>query len=104
MAEMLIDGMTAKWEPEKYHDQYREALTKVIEEKVAAGGKSAPMPKAGKAQPTKVIDLVSVLQASLNQAQAAKRKPHETAGKSHAPAKTEAVGNGRAASKKRKAA
>ena len=73
MATTLINGMTDKWDPEKYHDQYREALLKVIEEKVEAGGKELPAPKAAHAKPTKVIDLVSVLQASLNQAQAAKK-------------------------------
>lgn len=73
MAETLIDGMTEKWDPRKYHDQYREALVKVIEEKVAAGGKELPKSKEAHAKPTKVIDLVSVLQASLNQAQAGKK-------------------------------
>jgi len=100
MAETLIDGMTAKWEPEKYHDQYREALVQVIEEKVAAGGKSLPAAKPAAAKPTKVIDLVSVLQESLKQAQAAKRKPHEPAGKTRA--RTHA--HSEAAAKKRKAA
>jgi DNA end-binding protein Ku len=79
MAKTLIDGMTDKWDPEKYHDQYREALLKVIEEKVAAGGKSLPAQKTANAKPTKVIDLVSVLQESLNQAQAAKKHSAKTA-------------------------
>ena len=82
MAETLIEGMTGKWEPGKYHDQYREALVKVVEEKVAAGGKALPA-KAASAKPTKVIDLVAVLQESLNQAQAAKRKPHAAAHPAH---------------------
>src|ERR1043165_5721279 len=34
MAEALIDSMTSKWDPEKYQDDYREALMEVIEEKV----------------------------------------------------------------------
>ena len=33
MAKSLIDGMSSKWNPEKYRDDYREALMKVIEEK-----------------------------------------------------------------------
>jgi len=73
MAETLIDGMSAKWNPNKYHDEYRKALVKVIKEKVAAGGKELPTAKEGAAKATKVIDLVAVLQASLNQAQAAKK-------------------------------
>ncbi len=39
MAKSLIDSMTSKWKPEKYKDDYREALMEVIEEKVEAGGK-----------------------------------------------------------------
>ena len=67
MAESLIEGMTDKWEPEKYKDEYREALMKVIKEKIKAGGKEIPVfkPKAGR--PTNVVDLVSILQQSLNQ-------------------------------------
>jgi DNA end-binding protein Ku len=68
MAGSLIDGMTDKWDPTKYHDEYKEALLKLIEEKVAAGGKELPAEKGARPKPTKVIDLVSVLQQSLNQA------------------------------------
>src|SRR5205814_4437808 len=38
MAKSLIDSMSSKWNPEKYKDDYREALMEVIEEKVEAGG------------------------------------------------------------------
>ena len=31
--------MSSKWNPEKYKDDYREALMEVIEEKVESGGK-----------------------------------------------------------------
>jgi DNA end-binding protein Ku len=73
MAKALIDNMSAKWDPEKYHDDYREALMEVIEEKVESGGKELEeKPKAKKA-PTKVIDLVAVLQRSLEQSGAAKK-------------------------------
>src|SRR5947209_4250895 len=39
MAKALVDSMSSKWDPEKYHDDYREALLDVIEEKVEAGRK-----------------------------------------------------------------
>ena len=79
MAKALIGSMSAKWNPEKYRDDYREALMEVIEEKVEAGGKEIEeKPKAKKA-PTKVIDLVEVLQKSLEQAGAAKKKPKRAA-------------------------
>jgi DNA end-binding protein Ku len=65
MAKALVDSMSSKWDPQKYRDDYREALMEVIEEKVEAGGKGIeekPKPRPS----TKVIDLVSVLQESLN--------------------------------------
>src|SRR4051812_16708878 len=67
MATALIDSMSAKWNPEKYKDDYREALMEVIEEKVEAGGKEIEEKPKKAPKPTKVIDLVSVLQKSLEQ-------------------------------------
>lgn len=68
MAKALIDSMSAKWNPEKYHDDYREALMEVIEEKVEHGGKEIEEKPKKAPKSTKVIDLVSVLQKSLAQA------------------------------------
>ena len=73
MAESLIDSMSGDWQPENYKDEYREALMHVIEEKIKSGGK-APARKPAHAKSTKVVDLVSVLQESLKQAQAGKKK------------------------------
>src|SRR5438093_8129373 len=73
MAKSLIDSMSSKWEPEKYRDDYREALMEVIEEKVEAGGKEIEEKPRKAPKPTKVIDLVSVLQKSLEQTGAKKK-------------------------------
>jgi DNA end-binding protein Ku len=65
MAEALVESMSAKWNPKKYKDDYRDALMEVIEEKVEAGGEEIEeKPKPKKPSP-KVIDLVEVLQQSL---------------------------------------
>src|SRR5437879_2522110 len=74
MATALIDGMSAKWNPEKYKDDYREALMEVIEEKVEAGGKEIEEKPKKVPKPTKVIDLVKVLQQSLEQTGKAKSR------------------------------
>ena len=73
MAKSLIDSMSSKWNPEKYKDDYREALIEVIEKKVEAGGKEIEEKPRKAPKPTKVIDLVSVLQKSLEET-GAKRK------------------------------
>jgi DNA end-binding protein Ku len=39
MAEQLVKGMSGEWEPEKFHDEYRDALRKFIEAKAATGTK-----------------------------------------------------------------
>ncbi len=73
MAKSLIDSMSSKWNPEKYKDDYREAFMEVIEEKVEAGGKEIEEKPKKAPKPTKVIDLVSVLQKSLDQTGAKKK-------------------------------
>ncbi len=69
MAKQLIQSMTSKWNPELYTDEYHEALEKMIEEKIEHGGERLPVP-AKKKMPTNVVDLVSVLQQSIQQTQA----------------------------------
>ena len=68
MAKQLVESMSGKWESEKYKDDYKEALMKVIEKKVAAGGKDVAKPRKTKGvKATNVIDLVAVLQQSLHE-------------------------------------
>ncbi len=62
MAQQLIDSLSADFEPEKYHDEYREKVLELIERK-AAGEEIAVQPEAPK--PKKVPDLMAALEASL---------------------------------------
>lgn len=77
MAVDLIKDMTDKWQPEKYHDDYREALTNWIEAQVAKvekqGGKKSPTRKHDD-----VIDFVALLKKSMGKTKkkpSAKNKP-----------------------------
>jgi DNA end-binding protein Ku len=75
MANTLVKAMAREWQPDKYQDEYREALLKLIEQKAKSGAKSLPSPKAGqKAGPDKIIDLAALLKQSLNQSGKAGRK------------------------------
>ena len=87
MAKALIDSMSSKWNPEKYRDDYREALMEVIEEKVEAGGKEIEEKPKKAPKPTKVIDLVSVLQKSLEQTGAKRKASAKSHAKQKQPAK-----------------
>ena len=83
MAKALIDSMSAKWNPEKYRDDYREALMEVIEEKVEAGGKEIKERPKNAPKPTKVIDLVKVLQQSLEETKSVRKKTKGRARHAH---------------------
>ena len=72
MAQSLIESMSVAWEPEKYRDEYRTAVMEMIEQKAQhkeVAGKPAPAVRA-----TNVVDLVKVLQESLNRNQSLKPK------------------------------
>jgi len=66
MATALIDAMTSDWDPTKYEDQYQTALMKLIEEKAQKRTPTAK-PVVARVQPN-VIDMVAVLQQSLQRA------------------------------------
>lgn len=57
----LIDRLTAPFDPQQYHDEYREALLALIEAKVR--GRQITVPPARPATP--VVDLMEALRASL---------------------------------------
>jgi DNA end-binding protein Ku len=68
MAKALVEGMSEEWHPEEYHDTYREDVLALIEKKVASNEThsiTAPSPERERAASSNVIDLVSLLQASL---------------------------------------
>ncbi len=61
MAKSIISAMTEKFEPEKYHDEYRERLVKAIEQKI--NGKQIVRPRE-KSQ-AKITNLFDALKQSL---------------------------------------
>jgi DNA end-binding protein Ku len=81
MARQLIETLSSDFEPEKFHDAYREAVLDMIERKAEGEEVVAPISEA---QPEKVVDLMAALEASV---QAAKetRKRHPSAKESGEP-------------------
>jgi DNA end-binding protein Ku len=63
MADALIQGLTAPFQPEKYTDDYRAALLELIRVKAAGGEIHAAQPTA--AISPQVVDLMAALEASL---------------------------------------
>ncbi len=70
MARQLVSAMTGPFEPEKYKDEYREALMQIIEQKVE--GKEVVEPEQIE-ETGKLIDLMAALEASVNAAKDARK-------------------------------
>ena len=62
MARQLIDSLSTEFQPDKYHDQYRERVLDLIERK-AEGEEIAVQPAE---EPERVPDLMAALEASIN--------------------------------------
>jgi DNA end-binding protein Ku len=71
MAKKLIDGMTTKWDPDKYEDNYKTQLMAMIEEKVKHPHQKHEVTRAKK-KPSNIIDLMSVLEESLSHTKSGK--------------------------------
>src|SRR3954447_5133536 len=65
IAKQLVESLAGEFEPSKYRDSYREELLAMIERK-AAGEEVAVQP-APEERPAEVPDLMSALQASLDE-------------------------------------
>src|ERR1700704_1165037 len=72
MAHALIESMSSAWEPQKYRDEYRDAVMEMIEQK--AKNKQLPAAPVAAPKATNVVDLVKVLQESINRSRSVKVK------------------------------
>jgi len=68
MAEQLVGELREEWKPESYHDEFRDKLQQLVEEKVKAGeGEHIVKPMEGEEVKTSadIIDLTELLRRSL---------------------------------------
>jgi DNA end-binding protein Ku len=73
MARSLVESMTGDFEPDQYHDQYREALQAVIDAKVE--GREIVEPDEAQPAAGNVVDLMSALRASVEAAKKGRSEP-----------------------------
>jgi DNA end-binding protein Ku len=96
MAERLVEGMVSDFEPEKYEDEYRRDLMRLIQRKVKAGELNvipeATKRKAKAPAASTVVDLAELLAQSVS---GAKKPSHRAANENHRPSRK--AGKGRAA-------
>ena len=67
MAEQLVDAMAGDWQPDLFHDEFREKLMALVEQKAKEGGMRTVVPLPGEDAPAsaEVIDLTELLRRSL---------------------------------------
>ena len=69
MAETLVASMEEPWDPMEHHDEYRDAVLQLIDEKVRGGGErtEAP-PEMEEEEGAAVIDIMALLKRSVEAA------------------------------------
>ncbi|QJW85828.1 Ku protein [Ramlibacter terrae] len=67
MAEQLVEAMAGEWQPDLFHDEFREKLMELVEQKARDGGLKAvaPLPGEEVSAGAEVIDLTELLRRSL---------------------------------------
>jgi len=67
MAEQLVEAMAGDWQPDLFHDEFREKLMALVEQKARDGGLKAvaPLPGEEVSEGAEVIDLTELLRRSL---------------------------------------
>jgi DNA end-binding protein Ku len=102
IAQELVGAMASDFDPEKYHDEYRENLMRIIRAK--GRGKPVAAPAEPEPEDSGIIDLMSRLKASLEAAEGRRGGGGSTAKKAgaakrSAPAKRSASAKGPARAK-----
>jgi DNA end-binding protein Ku len=99
MAEQLVANLEQPFEPEKYTDEYRANLMRVIRAKMK-GKNITPKEEDEEPGDAKVLDLMARLQASLGQGRAGGKRAGKGGAATEAPTRAAAKKGARAAGKK----
>ncbi|HVT29525.1 MAG TPA: Ku protein [Lacipirellulaceae bacterium] len=85
LASKLISGMTAKWRPEKFHDEYRDALMKLVERKIKSGKTEVIEDVEEETPRRQTINFMDVLKRSVAHAEKGRAKTTRTSKSKTAP-------------------
>jgi DNA end-binding protein Ku len=86
MAKTLIENLAAKWEPERYHDRYRNELLDLLHKKA----EGEPLPERQEEAGGEVVDLMDALRQSV---QATKRRAAPSGRKTTSARKRKTTGS-----------
>jgi DNA end-binding protein Ku len=70
MAKTLIENLADAWDPERYHDDYRNELLDLLQRKA----EGAPLPEREEAEEGEVVDLMEALRQSVEATQRKRKK------------------------------
>jgi DNA end-binding protein Ku len=73
MAKMLIENLSASFDPTRYHDEYREAVMEVVNAKV----ENRAVERPAEVEPPRVMDLMAALKASVEASKAGRTEAAE---------------------------
>jgi DNA end-binding protein Ku len=85
MAQQLVNELAGKWKPEAFHDEFREKLEQLVEEKVKAGEGEhimKPLPGEEVKPSADILDLTELLRRSLRKGAGKAAEEEEPARKS----------------------
>jgi DNA end-binding protein Ku len=89
MARQLIDGLSAEWDPDQFHDEYHDVLMKLIEKKIASGKTEViESPEEAEDEEPPTINFMDVLKKSVEQTSKRRGKRAPTKKKSAPRKKT----------------
>jgi DNA end-binding protein Ku len=97
MAKTLIENLAATWDPEKYHDRYRNELLDLLEKKA----EGEPLPERQEETGGEVVDLMEALRQSV---QATKRRRASSGSKKTSARKTASTRKKRTTTRKKSTA
>ena len=107
MAQQLVSGMAGEWDPNEFHDEYREDLLALIDRKVKAGDVNVVSPPEAyeEAEPRapRGVDLMSLLKDSIAEQGSTRRKStRDTTKRAARTAKAKAKATKQKTSRKKK--
>ena len=89
MAEQLVDSMSTTWKPDTYKDEFKDAIMKLIDQRVKAGKTESVTPlervEEGTTGSAQIIDLTELLKRSLRKPADSRAAPTEKAASSDSP-------------------
>jgi DNA end-binding protein Ku len=88
LAAQLVEGMSNKWVPAKFHDEYRDVLMKLIEKKIKSGKTEViEEPEDDEEEAPKTLNFMDVLKQSVAKAGKSRATKKRPAKKKPAPRK-----------------